>query len=485
MADYDKLFIAGEWVSPHSSERIEVFSPATLEKVGSVPVADKSDVDTAVAAARKVMDDGTWAATPPAERAAILTKAAEIIGGARKQELIDLTVAEVGTTPATADMIHLTPAVATLAAYAGQAESFPWEETRHGAFGESRVYREPVGVIAAVTAWNVPVFLAVNKLAPAIMAGCPIVLKPAPDAPLSTNVIAEILAEAGLHAGVLSVVHGGAETGNDLVSHPDVDKITFTGSTGVGRKIGVIAAENFKRVSLELGGKSAAIVLEDADLATSAPMLATSGLMNAGQACVAQTRILAPRSRYDEVIEALRGVIDGFMKVGDPTDPATQIGPVINASQRDKILDYIAKGEAEGARVAVRGEMPEGLGDGYFIAPTVFADVNNDMTIAREEIFGPVLSVIPYDTVDEAIAIANDSDYGLAGSVWTQDVDKGIEVAKQVRTGTYAINWYAFDPGSPFGGYKQSGIGRESGPEGIEAYCELKSVLMPPGYTSN
>ncbi|MDN5757992.1 MAG: aldehyde dehydrogenase [Tomitella sp.] len=483
MTNYDTLFIGGKWVAPSGTERIDVTSPATLKTVGSVPVAGRADVDAAVAAARAVMDDGTWARTAPSERAAILTRAAELITE-RKQALLDLTSAEMGAPPAGIDMMQITPSLATLAAYAGLADSFAWEETRHGAFGETRVFREPVGVVAAITAWNVPIFLAVNKLAPAVMAGCTIVLKPAPDAPLSTNAIADIFAEAGLPEGVLSVVHGGAETGEYLVNHPEVDKVTFTGSTAVGRKIGQSAADQLKRCSLELGGKSAAIVLEDADLASSAPMLAMSALMNSGQACVAQTRILAPRSRYDEVVDTLKDTVTAMMTVGDPADPATQLGPVINERQRDKIEGYIAKGTEEGARLVLGGERPTDLGDGYYIAPTIFADVDNSMTIAREEIFGPVISVIPYDTEDDAIAMANDSDYGLAGSVWTTDVDKGLEVARKIRTGTYGINWYAFDPGSPFGGYKASGIGRECGPEGIEAFCEVKSVLMPAGYAS-
>lgn len=483
MTNYDTLFIGGKWVSPSSGESIEVTSPATLQVVGSVPVADNADVDRAIAAAVAVNEAGVWAGTPPVERAAILTRAAEIIGN-RKQELIDITSAEMGATPAGIDMMQITPSLATLAAYAALAETFHWEEKRTGLFGESRVIREPVGVVAAVTAWNVPIFLAINKLAPAIMAGCTIVLKPAPDAPLSTNLVAEIFAEAGLPEGVLSVVHGGAATGEHLVSHPDVDKVTFTGSTAVGKHIGKIAAEQLKRCSLELGGKSAAIILEDADIAASAPMLAMSGLMNSGQACVAQTRILAPRSRYDEIVEALVNITSMMFTVGDPADPATQLGPVINESQRDKIEAYIATGKAEGARVVLGGERPTDLGDGYFVTPTIFADVDNTMTIAREEIFGPVLSVLAYDTEEEAIAIANDSDYGLAGTVWTTDIDKGLEVARKIRTGTYGINWYAFDPGSPFGGYKNSGIGRECGPEGIDAFCEIKSVLMPPGYTS-
>src|SRR5699024_8545726 len=260
----------------------------------------------------------------------------------------------------------ITPSLATLAAYAGLADSFAWEETRHGAFGESRVYREPVGVVGAITAWNVPIFLAVNKLAPSIMAGCAVVLKPAPDATLTAILISEIYADAGFPAGVLSIVNGGPDTGEYLVNHDDIDKVTFTGSTAVGRKIGQSAADQLKRCSLELGGKSAAIVLEDADLDSTAPMLAMSALMNSGQACVAQTRILAPQSRYDEVVDTLKNTVTAMMTVGDPSDPATQLGPVINERQRDKIEGYIAKGTEEGARLVLGGERPTDLGEGYY-----------------------------------------------------------------------------------------------------------------------
>ncbi len=362
-------------------------------------------------------------------------------------------------------MMQMTPSLATLNFYAGLADSFPWVDERNGSFGRTRVTREPVGVVGAVIAWNVPLFLCANKLGPALLAGCTVVLKPAPESPLAVNVIAEIFAEAGLPEGVLSVVPGGAETGEHLVSHPDLDKITFTGSTAVGKHIGEIAARNLKRCSLELGGKSAAIILEDADLDSTIAMLVMSGLMNTGQACVGQTRILAPRSRYDEVVEKIVATA-AFFPVGPPSDEAAQLGPLISAKQRDRVEDYIKKGLEEGARLVLGGGRPAGLDKGYFVEPTVFADVDNSMTIAREEIFGPVLSVLPYDSVDDAIKIANDSDYGLAGSVYTTDVEKGLDVAARVRTGTYGINWYAFDPGSPFGGFKNSGIGRENGPEG-------------------
>ena len=481
MTDYDKLYIGGKWVAPATDQVLEVFSPATEERVGSCPVASPADIDDAVATARRAFDDGPWPQTTPAERGEILAKAAKLIEE-RGDALNALISSEMGQPPAMVGMMQQTPSLATLNFYAGLANEFEWEQTRTGAFGQTKVLREPVGVVAAVLAWNVPLFLAVNKLSPALLAGCTVLLKPAPESPLSTHLLAEIFAEAGVPEGVISVLPGGAETGEYLVSHPGIDKITFTGSSPVGRKIGAIAAQNLKRCSLELGGKSAAIILEDADLASTMPMLVMSGLMNTGQACVAQTRILAPRSRYDEVLDALVAGA-GFMTVGDPSDPAAQLGPLISEKQRDRVEGYIAKGKEQGARVVLGGGRPEGLDKGWYVEPTIFADVDNSMTIAREEIFGPVLSVIPYDSEDEAIKIANDSDYGLAGSVYTTDIDHGLAVAKQIRTGTYAINWYAFDPGSPFGGYKASGIGRENGPEGLEAFCETKSVLMPPGYT--
>jgi aldehyde dehydrogenase (NAD+)/betaine-aldehyde dehydrogenase len=291
-----------------------------------------------------------------------------------------------------------------------------------------------------------------------------------------------LLVEAGLPEGVISVVPADREVSEYLVTHPGVDKVSFTGSTAAGRKVGALATERLKRVSLELGGKSAAILLDDVDLASSAFMIAFSGLMNSGQACVAQTRILAPRNRYDEITEAITEAAKMFV-VGDPSDPATQLGPLVAERQRDRVEGYIEKGKAEGARLVLDGTRPAGLDTGWYVAPTVFADVDNKMTIAQEEIFGPVLSLLPYDTEEEAVAIANDSDFGLAGSVWTQDVDHGYQIATKVRTGTYGINWYAFDMGSPFGGYKCSGIGREDGPEGLAAFCELKSILMPMGYT--
>ncbi|WP_348728827.1 aldehyde dehydrogenase [uncultured Mycolicibacterium sp.] len=479
--EWDKLFIGGKWVEPATSDVIEVHSPATGELVGKVPLASAADVDAACAAARKAFDEGPWPQMSPDERAEILGRAVKLMEE-RGDELKFLLSAETGQPPTIVDMMQYGAAMSAFQYYAGAADKFTWQEIRDGVYGQTLVVREPIGVVGAVTAWNVPFFLAANKLGPALLAGCTMVLKPAAETPLSVFAMAEMFAEAGLPEGVLSIVPGGAETGRALTANPNLDKYTFTGSSAVGKEIGKIAADNLKPCTLELGGKSAAIILDDADLDSTLPMLVFSGLMNCGQACVGQTRILAPRSRYDEVVEKLAAAV-AAMPVGLPDDPGAAIGPLISEKQRERVESYIKKGIEEGARVVAGGGRPEGLDGGWFVQPTVFADVDNSMTIAQEEIFGPVLVVIPYEDEDDAVRIANDSVYGLAGSVYTSDNDKALKIARKIRTGTYAVNMYAFDPGAPFGGFKNSGIGRENGPEGIEAYCEPKSILLPFGYT--
>ncbi|HEU0190537.1 MAG TPA: aldehyde dehydrogenase [Mycobacterium sp.] len=480
--EYDKLFIGGKWTAPSTDQVIEVHSPATGGYVGKVPLAAETDVEKAVAAAREAFDNGPWPATPPAERAAVISKAAKLLEE-RKALFTKLLADETGQPPTIVETMHWMSTMGALNFFAGPAvDQVRWEEVRTGGYGQTIVRREPLGVVGAIVAWNVPLFLAVNKLGPALLAGCTVVLKPAAETPLSANALAEVFADAGLPEGVLSVVPGGAATGQALTSNPGIDIFSFTGSSAVGKEIGKRAAELLKPCTLELGGKSAAIVLEDVDLAAAVPMLVFSGIMNTGQACVAQTRILAPRSRYDEIVDAVSAFVQA-LPVGLPDDPAAQVGSLISEKQRGRVEGYIAKGVEEGARLVCGGGRPEGLDSGYFVQPTVFADVDNKMTIAQEEIFGPVLSIIPYDTEDDAVAIANDSVYGLAGSVWTTDVPRGIEISAKIHTGTYAINWYAFDPCCPFGGYKNSGIGRENGPEGVEHFTQQKSVLMPMGYT--
>jgi aldehyde dehydrogenase (NAD+) len=480
--EYDKLFIGGAWTEPSTDQVIEVHCPATGEYVGKVPLAAPADVDAAVAAARAAFDNGPWPSTPPKERAAVLAKALALMEE-RKDEFVSRLGAETGQPPTSVETMHWMSSIGALGFFAGPAaDQVKWQEVRTGGYGQTIVHREPIGVVGAIVAWNVPLFLAVNKLGPALLAGCTVVLKPAAETPLTANLLAQAFADAGLPEGVLSVVPGGADTGQALTSNPSIDIFSFTGSSAVGKEVARRAADLLKPCTLELGGKSAAIVLDDVDLAAAIPMLVFSGIMNTGQACVAQTRILAPRSRYDEIVNAV-GEFVKMLPIGTPSDPAAQIGSLISEKQRARVESYIAKGIEEGARVVCGGGRPEGLDSGFFVQPTVFADVDNSMTIAQEEIFGPVLSIIGYDTEDEAIKIANDSAYGLAGSVWTTDIAHGIEISEKIRTGTYAINWYAFDPCCPFGGYKNSGIGRENGPEGVEHFTQQKSVLMPMGYT--
>jgi len=477
---YDKFFIGGKWVESDGSGTLEVHSPATLDLVGSVPESTTADMDRAVAAAREAFDIGPWPRLTPAERADYMAQLSAAIT-ARMDEFATLITNENGAPFTFSQMGQVFAATAVLDYYTNLVREYEFEDVRAGMMGAVIVRREPIGVAAGIIPWNVPLFIVMLKLGPALASGSTMVLKPAPETPLDALLMAEVIEEIGLPAGVVNIVPAGREVGEHLVRHPDVDKVAFTGSTAAGRKIGAICGEQLKRCTLELGGKSAAIVADDADLDAALPMLMPFALMNNGQACVAQTRILAPRSRYAEVKDALAEAVSNF-KVGDPLDPTTECGPLTAERQRDRVESYIAKGKQEGATVVVGGGRPSGFDKGWYVEPTLFADVDNSMTIAQEEIFGPVLSLIPYDTDDDAIAIANDSDYGLSGSVYTSDIERGIEIAKRVRTGTYAVNNIGMDFGAPFGGFKSSGVGRELGPEGLEAYLEDKSILLPGGY---
>ena len=476
--EWDQLFIGGQWTAPSTGEVIEVHSPATGELVGKVPLATQGDVDAACAAARKAFDEGPWPTMSPAERAAVIAEAARLMTE-RADELKFLLAAETGQPPSIVDMMQYGAAMSSFNYYAGAADKFAWSDIRDGIYGQTLVTREPIGVVAAVAAWNVPFFLAANKLGPALLAGCTVVLKPAAETPLSVFAMAQAFADAGLPEGVLSIVPGGPETGRALTANPEIDKFTFTGSSAVGKEIGKVAAERLKPCTLELGGKSAAIILEDADLDSTLPMLLFSGLMNTGQACVGQTRILAPRSRYDEVVEKVSAAA-GAMQCGLPDNPAAMIGPLISEKQRERVEGYIKKGVEEGARIVTGGGRPEGLDSGWFVQPTVFADVDNSMTIAQEEIFGPVLTVTPYGTVDEAVTIANNSLYGLSGEVSGADLDRALDVAKRIRTGNVSINSKShFGIDSPFGGTKQSGLGYRNGDQGYQEYLHIKTIGMP------
>lgn len=477
MRVHDRFYIDGDWVAPASSAVLDVVSPHTEEIVGRVPEATAADMDRAVAAARRAFDSGPWPRMAPAERAAAVGRLADIYAG-RLGDFAELITAEMGS-PITFSQLAQAPQPQLMLSYfAALGKDFTWEDERPGLFGPVTVRREPVGVVAAIVPWNVPQFTIMTKLPAALVAGCTVVVKPAPETPLDAYLLAELIEQAGLPPGVVSIVPGGREVGEHLVSHPGVDKVAFTGSTAAGRRIASICGEQLKRCSLELGGKSAAIILDDADLAATVGWLEMASLMNNGQACVAQTRILAPSSRYDETVDTVAAMVAG-LRVGDPADPATQIGPLVARRQQDRVEGYIAIGQEEGAKVVTGGSRAAGRERGWYVAPTVFADVDPAMRIAREEIFGPVLSVIRYSDEDDAVRIANDSEYGLAGTVWTADPERGMEIARRVRTGTYGVNMYMIEACAPFGGYKASGIGRELGPEGLMGYLEYKSIARP------
>jgi len=477
METRDVLYIGGEWVAPASTKTFTVVNPATQAVVATVPEGTEADMDRAVAAAREAFDNGPWPHTSPKERAEVIRALSQGIQ-ARMQEFADVITSENGA-PATFSLMgQVLAATMVLDGFAAATDEFSFTEERQGMMGQVLVNKAPVGVAAGIVPWNVPLFIATMKLGAALASGSTMVLKPAPETPFDSYLLAEVLESIDLPPGVVNIVAAGREAGEHLVRHPGIDKVSFTGSTAAGRKVGAICGEQLKRCTLELGGKSAAVILDDVDLAAAVPELMPAMMMNNGQACVAQTRILAPRSRYDEIVDALAEAV-GAQKVGDPADPEVEIGPLVAERQRDRVEAYLEAGRNEGARVVVGGGRPAGLDGGWFVEPTVFADVTNTMTIAQEEIFGPVASVIAYDDEADAVRIANESEYGLSGSVWTTDRERGINVAKSVRTGTYGVNTgVVIDLHSPFGGFKASGVGRELGPEGIEEFTEIQTIVL-------
>ncbi|EFC86042.1 aldehyde dehydrogenase [Parafrankia sp. EUN1f] len=479
MWDRQHLFIGGAWVAPSTDRRIEMISPHSEEPIGQVAAASVADVDRAVAAARQAFDEGPWPRTDPAERVEAIRRLAALYGK-RGDELAALICAELGAPISFARRAQVGLPGTMMNAFADIAAGYPWQEKRPGVYGRDIILRrEPVGVVAAVVPWNMPQFLTVTKVIPALLAGCAVILKPAPESSLDALFFADLVEEIGLPAGVLNVVPADRDVSAYLVGHPGIDKVSFTGSSGAGRQVAAACAAQLTKVSLELGGKSAAIALADADPAAVALAVRLSGMGMAGQICNSLTRVVVPANRIDEHADALAATLSAI-RVGDPADPATQMGPLVARRQQERVRGYIDTGIREGARLVTGGtELPDGVDRGWYIRPTVFSDVDNAMTIAQEEIFGPVVVVIPYHDENEAVRIANDSEYGLAGSVFTADVERGLAVAAQVRTGTFGVNQgYVMDPAAPFGGVKASGYGRELGREGIESYLDVKSISV-------
>jgi aldehyde dehydrogenase (NAD+) len=468
----DKIFIGGAWVEPVGADPLPVINPATEETIATIPGCTPVEVERAVEAARGAFEG--WSTTPRAERAKALAAIAAGLGE-RAEELTDTITAELGMPRKLTQMIQVGLGINHFAAMPAALEEVRWEEQ----VGNSRVLREAAGVVGAITPWNYPLNQIGAKVAPALAAGCTVVLKPSEVVPLNAFILAGVIESVGLPPGVFNLVTGiGPVVGEAIAGHPGVDLVSFTGSTRAGRRVSELAAATVKPVAMELGGKSPNVLLEDADFAGAVPDGVAKCFLNSGQTCSALTRMLVPRERLAEVEELAAAAAEGFTP-GDPLDPGTRLGPLVSATQRERVRGYIAKGEAEGAKLLTGGaEPPEGLTRGYFVRPTVFSGVTPEMTIAREEIFGPVLVIMPFDDEDDAVRIANATDYGLAGGVWAGDEERAIAVAKRLRTGQIEINGGAFNPAAPFGGYGQSGHGRENGRFGLEEMLQVKSLQL-------
>jgi betaine-aldehyde dehydrogenase len=469
---HDKLYINGQWANPAGPGMIEVINSTTEEVMGRIPEGTAEDVNAAAAAARAAFE--TWSTTSVAERRRYLQLIADKLN-LMKSDIAALVAAEVGMPFQLATAVQAGMPAMVMGSYAQLLSEFPFEEP----IGKALVVKEPVGVVGCITPWNFPLHQVVAKVAPALAAGCTVVLKPSEVAPLTSFVLAEIIDDIGLPAGVFNLVTGyGPVVGEAIAAHPDVDMVSFTGSTRAGKRVSELAAQTVKKVSLELGGKSANIILDDANFEKAVKSGVGSCYFNSGQTCSALTRMLVPRSRHDEAVEIAKKTAENFT-VGDPLGGKAKLGPLVSATQRERVVNYIKKGIEEGAQLVTGGtDRPEGLEKGYFVRPTVFANVENKMTIAQEEIFGPVLSIIPYEDEDDAVRIANDTIYGLAGGVWSADEERAKRVARRLRTGQVEINGGGFNPLVPFGGYKQSGNGRELGKYGLEEYLEVKAMLL-------
>lgn len=467
-----EFFIGGAWVTPHGGDRCAVVEAATAEPFALAALGDEVDMDRAVRAARAALD-GPWGRTTPAERADAMRRMARAFA-ARCEEASVLVSRENGMPITLSRGYNGVAPSAILDMYAGLIEACALERPRASARGATIVRREPVGVVGAIVPWNYPLALGMAKVAPALAAGCTVVLKPSPDTALDCYLLADAAAEAGLPDGVLNVVLADREASFALVKHPLVDKIAFTGSTAAGRAIGAECGRQVKRCSLELGGKSASIFLEDGSVQRFVDGLPSSTFQNNSQTCTTQSRVLVHRSRYGEVVDALAAYARG-MRVGNPLEEDVQCGPMASRQHLERVMGFIEGARTTSRLVAGGNRLPE-LGAGWFVQPTIFADVDNKSPLAQDEVFGPVIAVMPFDTADEAVRLANDSPYGLAGSVWTEDEDRGLEIARAIRTGTIGVNYYDADLGAPFGGMKQSGIGREFGPEALENYFEIKSI---------
>ncbi len=472
MLNRDQFFIGGQWVAPSTKETIDVHNAGTGAVMGRVPAGGEKDAQAAVAAAHAALE--SWSQTPVEKRCEFLQKVSDGLK-ARADEIAKTVAQEVGMPVKLSGRIQAGLPIANFANYAKLAKEFKFEER----VGNSLVVREPVGVVVAITPWNYPLHQIALKVAPALAAGCTVVLKPSEVAPFNAFILAEVIEAAGLPKGVFNLVTGfGPQVGEALVKHPQVDMISFTGSTRAGKRISELAAQSVKRVALELGGKSASVILDDADLAAAVKGTISGCYLNSGQTCTALTRMLVPAAKHDEAAKIAAEIARSFAP-GDPMSESTRLGPLSSAAQLERVRGYIKKGVAEGAELVAGGpEMPEGLSGGYYVKPTVFAKVKPSSTIAQEEIFGPVLSIIPYKDEEEAVRIANDSPYGLAGAVWSKDEARAQKVARRIRAGQVDVNGGAFNMNAPFGGFKQSGHGREAGVYGLEEFLEYKSLQL-------